>query len=95
MSNPGESDRNGARDLLTLSAAEQRIAELEAENERLNSRLRELQTLYDRDRALLDSYTLDRFPRTEEEFLRLASEGPTFRELLDELMPESRQEPRS
>ena len=88
MGNPADTERNGEHDMLTPIAAQELIAELEAENQRLRRELESLQELYNGDRALLDSYMNERLPKTEEEFLRLASEGPTFRELLDEHFPE-------
>lgn len=85
MSNPAESDRNGARGVLTLPAAEQRIAELEAEVIRLRGELAASRQQHAVDRALLVAHIVDDMPKTEEEFLRLVREGRSLRELLDEL----------
>jgi hypothetical protein len=85
MSNPGESDRNGARDLLTLSAAEQRIAELERELATLRDRHAALQQKYDRDHDILVSYMLEGMPRDEAEYREMVAHARPFRDLLEEL----------
>lgn len=84
MANPIDTDRNGKHDATAPVAAQARIAELVAENERLRLELEKLREAYGRDLALLNSHTREMLPKTEEELLRLAKEGPTFRELLDE-----------
>lgn len=95
MTNPVESELNGKHDVLTLAGEQGRIEQLVTENERLRCELEKLHEVYERDIALLNAYTLERLPKTEEEFLRLATEGPTFKELLNELIPEVVQEVKS
>ena len=80
MSNATEPVLNGKHD---VGAA--RIAELEAENERLRADLANLTEVQSIDRQMLIAHMMDDLPKSEEEFLKLAREGPSFRELLDEL----------
>ena len=84
MTNPFVSELNG-KHALTPSASELRIAELESENNRLRGDLVELQKAFDIERAVVISHMIADLPKTEEEFLRLAREGQSFRELLDEV----------
>jgi hypothetical protein len=85
MGNPAESDRNGKHDSLAAESAQKRIAELEAKNDRLRSELAKVKEEHAIDRECLISHMIDDLPSSEEEFLRQARDGPTFRELLDEL----------
>lgn len=80
MSNATEPVLNGKHD---VGAA--RIAELEAENERLRADLANLTEVHSIDRQMLIAHMMDDLPKTEEEYVRLVREGPTFRELLEEL----------
>ena len=80
MSNATEPVLNGKHDASAL-----RIAELEAENERLRADLAKLTEVQSIDRQMLIAHMMDDLPKTEEEYLKLVREGPTFRELLEEL----------
>lgn len=62
-----------------------RIAELEAENARLRSELAELRRVQTLDRDSLISRIMDDFPRSEAEFLQVMREGPTLKQVLEEL----------
>jgi hypothetical protein len=84
MSNPNEATLNGMHD-----SASARIAELETENARLRGELAESRRVQQVDRAFLVARTMDDFPKSEEEFLRLVQEGPTLKEVLMELVPEA------
>lgn len=92
MANPTETERNGKHD---AHAAQARIRELEAENERLRATLAEMAKQRSVDLALLHSYTIDQLPKTEEELLRIAREGTSFKEMLNELFTKHDAEQRS
>ena len=80
MSNATEPVLNGKHEV-----GASRIADLEAENERLRADLARLTEVQSIDRQMLIAHMMDDLPKSEEEFLKLAREGPSFRELLDEL----------
>lgn len=86
MATPTDPILNGKHD-----AASTRITELEAENARLRVELEDLRRVQQVDRTLLIARTMEDFPKSEEEFLRLVRTGPSLKQVLRELTPEPRE----
>lgn len=87
---PGDADRGSEPHHDAPAAGGSRLQELERENARLRAELAEVRVKHQHDRDLLLDYMLEGMPRTEEEFHRAVREGPTFSQLLDELIPRYR-----
>lgn len=80
MSNATESVLNGKHDVSAL-----RIAELEAENERLRAENQRLSQRVLADSAIRDAYFLQGLPRNQEEYREMVANARPFRELMAEL----------
>ena len=82
---PGGNGPNCAKESPTPKTADPRVNELEREVARLRGELHELQRKYEIEHELLETRIRRDLPETEEEFLRLAREGPEFKQLLRDL----------
>lgn len=87
-SEPGGNGTTPAEQNATPKSTDPRVKELEQEVARLRRELGELQEKYEIEHQLLNARSIADLPKSEEEFLRLAREGPAFKELLDELEKE-------
>ncbi|MBX9584075.1 MAG: hypothetical protein K2X87_27565 [Gemmataceae bacterium] len=86
----GDGENRGVNGNPPAADGPSRLQELERENARLRAELAEVRAKHQLDRDLLLDYMLEGMPRTEEEFHRAVREGPTFGQLLDELIPQYR-----
>ena len=78
----------GAEGEPTREALEKRIRELEQENGKLRADLRQTHEAWRIDRQELQAFYSIGFPATEEELMARIKEGPTLREVLDDLKRE-------
>jgi hypothetical protein len=69
----------------SADALKRRIRDLEEENRKLRTDLRQTHEAWRVDRQELQSFYEIGFPATEEEFLARIKAGPSLREVLDEL----------
>ena len=68
----------------TREALEQRVRELEAENQRLRAQMAQMEEEWDVDRQALESYHQMGMPESEAEMLERAKSGPTISDVLAE-----------
>ena len=68
----------------TREALEQRVRELEAENQRLRAQMAQMEEEWDLDRQALESYHQMGMPESEAEMLERAKSGPTISDVLAE-----------
>jgi hypothetical protein len=85
---PGGNGTNPADENRAAKPADPRVKELEQEVARLRGQLGELQRKYEIEHELLNARIVAELPKNEEEFLKLAREGPLFKDLIAELVKE-------